>query len=100
VQALIVSFDVVPDRREQFLAAIAENATACRRDEPGCLHFDVAEDINRPNRFYFYELYCDAEALAAHRSAPHFLRWREAASQCVITGSQTRSVATVISDNF
>ena len=74
---LIVSMQVRPDKREQFLAAIAENAEASVRDEPGCLRFDVVEDAQQPNRFYFYEIYRDAAAFAAHKAAPHFAEWRQ-----------------------
>ena len=41
---LFVSLQVRPEKRDRFLAAIAENAAASVRDEPGCLRFDVMED--------------------------------------------------------
>ena len=94
--ALIVTLDVVPDQRVLFLNAANDNRTGCLRDEPGCLHFDIAEDTERPNRFYFYEMYRDSQALADHRTAPHFLRWRQAAGVCVVPASQTNSVATLV----
>src|SRR4051794_16016067 len=51
VYTLIVSLQVRPVERERFLAAIAANAAASVRDEPGCLRFDVMEDAHQPNRF-------------------------------------------------
>ncbi|WP_029113121.1 putative quinol monooxygenase [Mycobacterium sp. URHB0044] len=88
---LIVSLQVRPVERERFLAAIAANAAASVRDEPGCLRFDVMEDAHQPNRFYFYEIYRDAAAFDDHRAAPHFATWRQAADECVVPGSQVNS---------
>ena len=38
---LVVSLRVKPVKDRQFLAAIEANATASRREEPGCRRFDV-----------------------------------------------------------
>lgn len=96
VHAMIVSLQVCPGKRAQFLTAIELNAAASVRDEPGCLRFDVMRDTADPDRFYFYEIYTDPAALEAHRAAPHFATWREAASQCVVAGSQVNTVASMI----
>lgn len=93
--ALIVSLDVVPEHLDDFTAAITQNAARTFTDEPGCLHFDVTQDLTDPHHFVFYELYEDEEAVAAHRAAPHFARWREAADRCVVPGSQVNTVTTV-----
>ena len=93
---LIVSLQVLPDKRDRFLAAIAENAAASVRDEPGCVRFDVLEDAQRPNRFYFYEIYRDATAFAAHKAAPHFAVWRQAAAECVEPGSQLNTFSDMV----
>ncbi|MBV8618204.1 MAG: antibiotic biosynthesis monooxygenase [Curvibacter sp.] len=89
--ALIVRLDVHPERLAQFLAAIEENALRSFRDEPGCRYFDVTQDRQNPTHFIFYELYDDEAAIEAHRQAPHFARWREAAEVCVVKGSQVNT---------
>ena len=81
---LMVQIEVDPQRREEFLAAITANAEASVRDEPGCLRFDVCSVEGDENRFVFYELYADAAAFEAHRAAPHFRTWREAAARTVL----------------
>jgi autoinducer 2-degrading protein len=81
--SLMVQIQVRPGRREEFLAAIAVNAEASVRDEPGCLRFDVCSVDSHENRFVLYELYVDAAAFAAHKAAPHFARWRAAADRVV-----------------
>lgn len=89
--ALVVRLDVHPERLDQFLAAIRENATRTFSDEPGCRYFDVTQDTQNPTHFIFYELYDDAAAIEAHRKAPHFAKWREAADVCVVKGSQVNT---------
>ena len=91
--SLMVQVQVDPDRREEFLAAITANAETSVRDEPGCLRFDVCTVDGDENRFVFYELYADAAAFAAHRAAPHFRIWREAADRTVV--SQVNTPGTV-----
>ena len=93
--ALIVSLDVIPERLDDFTAAITTNAQRTFHDEPGCLDFAVTPDLADPHHCVFYELYTDEEAVAAHRAAPHFAQWREAADRCVVPGSQVNTLTTV-----
>ena len=88
---LFVSLQVRSEKRDLFLAAIAENAEASVRDEPGCLRFDVMEDRQHPNVFYFYEIYTEPAAFDAHKAAPHFAEWRKAAGECVVPDSQVNT---------
>lgn len=92
--ALIVNLEVHPERLDQFLNAIRENAEHTFNDEVGCRYFDVTQDTKNPTRFVFYELYDDDAAIDAHRRAPHFAKWREAADVCVVKGSQVNTVCT------
>ncbi|MFT4261888.1 MAG: putative quinol monooxygenase [Nocardioides sp.] len=91
--ALVVSVQIVQGHREDFLAAIEANARASFEDEPGCLCFDVVCDQADDHHFFFYELYTDQDAVAAHRAAPHFATWREAADKYVVPGSQVNCLA-------
>ena len=74
--ALLVTIRVQPPHREAFIEAMLDDARHSVQDEPGCLRFDVLEDVDDPNRIFLYEVYRDEEALEAHRQAPHFLRWK------------------------
>jgi len=94
--ALIVELHVRPEMREEFLQAVTENSAASIRDELGCLRFDHVVDAEDPLHFFFYELYADEEAWAAHRRAPHFARWRAAANRCVTEGGQRNVVGPVL----
>jgi quinol monooxygenase YgiN len=90
--ALVVSLQVHPHRLDDFLAAIGQNAERSFRDEVGCRYFDVTQDRDDPLHFIFYELYRDEAAVEAHRAAPHFADWREAAADCVVPGSQVNTL--------
>ena len=94
---VIVNLQVRPERREEFLAGIRANARASVRDEPGCLRFDVHEKTEDPNKFILYELYQDEAAFYdAHRSAPHYARWREVSARCVYPGGHVNTFATPV----
>src|ERR1700737_3540137 len=70
---------VKPEGRERFLKAIEVDALGSERDEPGCLRFNVLQDAQDQNVYYFYEAYRDEAAPEAHRVAPHYAVWRAAA---------------------
>lgn len=49
--------------------------TFSSRNEPGCIRFDVIRDKEQSNKFYFYEVYKDDEAVAFHKEQDHFALW-------------------------
>jgi len=77
--AIWVKVKVKADRRGDFLKAIEVDALGSEGDEPGCARFNVLQDGQDPNTYYFYEVYKDEAALEAHRAAPHYAVWRAAA---------------------
>jgi autoinducer 2-degrading protein len=77
--AIWVKVKVKPDQKKRFLEAIEADALGSERDEPGCLRFNVLQDEQDENTYYFYEVYKDQAALEAHRAAPHYAVWRAAA---------------------
>ena len=76
--AMWVKVRVKPDQRDRFLKAIEVDALGSEGDEPGCMRFNVLQDGQDPNVYYFYEVYRDDAALEAHRATPHFAAWRAA----------------------
>lgn len=76
--AIIVEVEIEPSRVDEFLRVIEEDAIGSReRENGGCLRFDVARDLVKPNVFRFYELYASSEAVAFHKATPHFALWKE-----------------------
>jgi autoinducer 2-degrading protein len=88
--ALWVKVRVKPEGRERFLQAIEVDALGSERDEAGCMRFNVLQDGQDPNTYYFYEVYRDEAALEAHRAAPHYAVWRAAADTLDGTPQATR----------
>ena len=79
MRALWVKVRVRPDQRERFLSAVEVDALGSERDEPGCLRFNVLQDPEDENTYYFYEVYKDDAALEAHREMPHYATWKAVA---------------------
>ncbi len=77
--AVWVKVRVKPEQRRRFLEAIEVDALGSERDEPGCHRFNVLQDEQDENVYYFYEVYASAAALEAHRATPHYAVWRAAA---------------------
>jgi autoinducer 2-degrading protein len=77
--AMWVKVRVKPEGREHFLKAIEVDALGSERDERDCFRFNVLQDQQDRNVYYFYEVYRDEKALEAHRAAPHYAVWRAAA---------------------
>lgn len=61
---------------EAFLEASLLNAKATL-SEPGNLRFDVLRSQEDPNRFMFYEVFMDIEAIEAHKLTAHYQQWRD-----------------------
>ena len=76
MHVLIVTIQIQPSHRKEFLELMIEDARGADEDEQGCLRFDVLQDVEDPNRIYLYEVYVDDAAVDAHRKAPHFLKWQ------------------------
>ncbi len=74
---LVVQIDIKPGFKDQFVAAMLDDARGSVGTEPGCVRFDVIQDEREPNRLYLYEVYRDRAAFDYHGTTPHFLRWNE-----------------------
>ena len=75
---IIAPLQIKEGYREQFVTGLIENASGAVGDEPGCLRFDVIQDVNDKNRVWVYEVYKDEAAFQAHTQAPHYLKFRGA----------------------
>ncbi len=68
---------VQPDKVDAFLAAVTLDGQGSTREEPGCLRFDVYQNINKPNELYLYEVYVNKAAFEYHTRTPHLATWRD-----------------------
>jgi autoinducer 2-degrading protein len=86
---LIVDFEIQPDKVDQFLELITENAKSSM-GEPGCRQFDILRAADQPNRIILYEIYDDGEALKAHGTMPHVASFFAAAKPLIVKQSVIR----------
>lgn len=73
---IVVDAEIHPDRMDEFLRVMEEDAAGSRA-EPGCLRFDVVQNQEQKNKFMFYEVYQNAEAVEFHKKQPHFKLWTD-----------------------
>ena len=73
--ALIITIQLKPGIRDEFLPLINDNAQASVRDEPGCQTFNVIVPNDDDNTVILYEVYDDDAAFAAHQETPHYQKF-------------------------
>ncbi|MHB1133865.1 MAG: putative quinol monooxygenase, partial [Chloroflexota bacterium] len=78
---IMASLRVKPERKNDFLAALLEDAEATMAKEDYVLAFDIIEDELDPNRLHLYEVYRDQAAHELHKQSPHFLKWRDTVAE-------------------
>jgi len=66
------SFSLTAGASGAFMPHMIVNRRTSLEVEPGCHHFDICTDPERPDHVYLYEIYDDAAAFEAHRQTPHF----------------------------
>ena len=65
------TMELDPDRRDEALDVVADLAAASR-EEPGVIHYTIAEDVESPGTLQFVERYENRDALAAHQETDHY----------------------------
>ena len=98
--ALVVPLKVKPEMCEKFLAAALDDSTCSVRDEPGCLRFDVLQDNTDPNKFFFYEVYLDENAVKAHQASAHYARWRAVAGEVLAEPTNASRCTTIFPKDY
>lgn len=73
----LVHVKVAADRVQEFIDATRANHQGSIR-EPDNLRFDVLQSSEDPTAFVLYEVFSSSEAAAAHKTTPHYVKWRDA----------------------
>ena len=96
---VMVTVEIEEARVPAFLEALKVDAAGSREEE-GCLRFDLLKDSENANTWHFYEIYKNDEAMAVHKTLPHYKAWadfkaRLAASSCLLLvfGARLRAAA-------
>ena len=69
---LIAEFEVPEKDLGSFVAAARQELRAVRKNEPGCLRFDVIVFDEGEGRGAFVEIFADQDAAQKHREHAHF----------------------------
>ncbi|MEM9036754.1 MAG: antibiotic biosynthesis monooxygenase [Actinomycetota bacterium] len=70
--AIIAKLTAAEGKRDDLVAALTEHAVAAVADEPGCEIYAPHADTGDEVTVWFYELYTDGDALAAHGKTEGF----------------------------
>lgn len=81
--AVVVHFDIIPEKYAAFLPLMRENARKSLAQEPECHRFDVWTDPKRPNQIFLYEVYSNAAAFQTHLESAHFIAFDAAVGDMV-----------------
>lgn len=87
---VLVRVEVRSEMLDEFTRAIGTNARESVLHDPGCLRFDVSQEIDAPNRWVFYEVYTDEASWERHRLSPHFVAYKAVADQALLSREATR----------
>ncbi|HEY1276380.1 MAG TPA: putative quinol monooxygenase [Thermoleophilaceae bacterium] len=69
---IAVSFNIPPERREDFIATALKDGRDSGANEPGTLRFELIVDEADPNKFYLNEAYEDLDAFNVHADGEYF----------------------------
>ncbi|MDF4112360.1 (4S)-4-hydroxy-5-phosphonooxypentane-2,3-dione isomerase [Escherichia coli] len=67
----LVEINVHEDKVDEFIEVFRQNHLGSVQEE-GNLRFDVLQDPEVNSRFYIYEAYKDEDAVAFHKTTPHY----------------------------
>ena len=87
---VLVKVQVKAELIDEFKTAILRNASLSVERDPGCVRFDVLQQQDDPTRWYFYEVYEQEQAWIDHRSAAHFLAFKEVGDRAILTRDVTK----------
>jgi quinol monooxygenase YgiN len=73
--SFLVDFLAQSGRGGELTAAIgASRVIPLTHNEPGCITYDITQDVDVPEKFVAYECWANIDALAAHMQTDHFHR--------------------------
>ena len=90
---LIAEFKVPSRNLDGFLSAARQELMAVRKNEPGCLRFDVIIFDEEEGSGVFVEVFADQEAAQIHRELPHFSAFFDAIKEMDVQWTARRGEA-------
>ena len=90
---VVVTINIKPGFKDQFMRALLDDARGSATKEPGCLRFDVLQDTSEANRVYLMEEYRDEAAFETHTKQPHFTKFFATVKDWFATPIEIRKVS-------
>ena len=72
---VLLAKSTLQEGKQQDFIAVAEKLVKATREEPGCLYYDLVQDVSDNKVFYFVEKYQDETAVEAHKASEHFRKY-------------------------
>lgn len=94
--SLLITVEVNPERVDDFVRFITEEAADAVANEPGCRQFTVSRSVEEAHVFTLAEFYDDMAALEAHRLTPHFILFQDRVQEFDLVVNKTRVLGEVI----
>lgn len=82
-----VTFEIDPNRLNDFLPLMAAQARNSLTLEDGCHLFDVSQDPDTASHVFLYEVYEDKAAFDIHLASDHFKTFDTAVAPMVLSKS-------------
>ncbi len=80
---VIVKFEAVLNKTEEFKSLVLKQAANSLEKETECYQFDVVQDEKLGNIFYLYELYTNRQAFDEHLKSAHFIEFDKLSASLV-----------------
>ena len=78
---LIVKVHIKPERINDYIIAVKEDASDTMSKEDRNFLFSVSQDNENPELFFLVEIYKDNNALDFHRESQHFIKYRDTVTE-------------------
>jgi len=77
-QLVVIAHFEAKQGKEKELEKLLQSLLSPTRSEPGCLRYELNQNLDDPRRFTFAEKFCSPEAFQSHPKTPHVVQFLEA----------------------
>ena len=81
--AVIVDFELVPGKANEFMPLMHLQAKNSLSRELGCVQFDICTDTSAPDHVFLYEIYENRAAFDDHLASDHFKKFGAAVGDMI-----------------
>ena len=90
--ALFVELDIVPGRREDYIARARTHRDNVLKNEPDCRRFDISVPEDSDDKVRLYEVYADQAAFDHHMGTAYMAEYREDTGPMIASRALARAV--------